>query len=67
MLRTITVDTNKELLGFIDNPIESGNDKTKSELLKKALRQLINNGENSGNLIDWNVDSFLDRMKAKTT
>ncbi|GAA0422169.1 hypothetical protein GCM10009133_33400 [Cocleimonas flava] len=81
MSRTITVDTGKELLGFIDNLVESGSYKTKSEVVREglrllkeqqasskleALRQLIDDGENSGNLTEWNVDTFLDRMKAKT-
>ena len=80
MSRTITVDTGNELLGFIDNLVESGNYKTKSEVVREglrllkekqanskleALRQLIDDGENSGDLLEWNVDSFLDRMKAK--
>ena len=80
MSRTITVDTGKELLGFIDNLVESGNYKTKSEVVREglrllkekqasskleALRQLIDDGENSGDLLEWNVDNFLDRMKAK--
>ncbi len=80
MSRTITVDTGSELLGFIDNLVESGNYKTKSEVVREglrllkekeanskleALRQLIDDGENSGDLLEWNIDSFLDRMKAK--
>ncbi|WP_299881580.1 type II toxin-antitoxin system ParD family antitoxin [uncultured Cocleimonas sp.] len=82
MSRTITVDTGKELLGFIDNLVESGSYKTKSEVVREglrllkeqqasskleALRQLIDDGENSGDLSEWNVDTFLNRMKAKTT
>ena len=80
MSRTITVDTGSELLGFIDSLVESGNYKTKSEVVREglrllkekqasskleALRQLIDDGENSGDLKEWNVDSFLNRMKAK--
>ena len=80
MSRTITVDTGSELLGFIDSLVESGNYKTKSEVVREglrllkekqasskleALRLLIDEGENSGDLKEWNVDSFLDRMKAK--
>jgi len=82
MSRTITVDTGKELLGFIDNLVESGSYKTKSEVVREglrllkeqqasskleALRQLIDDGENSGDLSEWNVDTFLNRMKAKTS
>ena len=81
MSRTITVDTGNELLGFIDNLVESGNYKTKSEVVREglrllkekqanskleALRQLIDDGENSGELVEWNMDTFLDRMKAET-
>lgn len=82
MSRTITVDTGKELLGFIDNLVESGSYKTKSEVVREglrllkeqqasskleALRQLIDDGENSGDLTEWNVENFLDRMKTKTS
>jgi len=80
MSRTITVDTGNELLGFIDMLVESGNYKTKSEVVREGLRllkekqanskletlrQLIDDGENSGDLLEWDVDSFLDRMNTK--
>lgn len=82
MSRTITVDTGNELLHFIDSLVESGNYITKSEVVKEGLRllkekqasselevlrQLIDDSENSGDLLRWNVDSFLDRMKAIET
>ena len=81
MSRTITVDTGNELRGFIDSLVETGSYKTKSEVVREglrllkeqranskleALRQIIEAGENSGDLIDWNVDSFLGRMKEKS-
>lgn len=80
MSRTITVDTGNELLGFIDMLVESGNYKTKSEVVREGLRllkekqanskletlrQLIDDGENSGDLLEWDVESFLDRMNTK--
>ncbi len=81
MSRTITVDTGNELRGFIDTLVDSGNYKTKSEVVREglrllkekqakskleALRQLIDDGENSGEALDWNAEQFLDRMKLKT-
>ena len=81
MSRTITVDTGNELRGFIDTLVDSGNYKTKSEVVREglrllkekqaeskleALRQLIDDGENSGKALDWNAEKFLDRMKLKT-
>ncbi len=80
MSRTITVDTGNDLLGFIDSLVESGNYKTKSEVVREGLRllkekqassklevlrQLIDDGENSGDLLEWNADNFLDRMNSK--
>jgi len=81
MSRTITVDTGNELRGFIDTLVDSGDYKTKSEVVREglrllkeqqakskleALRQLIDDGENSGETLDWNAEQFLDRMKLKT-
>ena len=80
MSRTITVDTGDELRGFIDGLVETGSYKTKSEVVREglrllkeqqanskieALRQLIDDGENSGELLEWNADKFLERMKLK--
>lgn len=80
MARTMTVDTGEELRNFVEGLVESGNYKTNSEVVREGLRllqekqaqskletlrKLIDEGENSGDPIDWNVDDFLSRMKAK--
>lgn len=80
MARTMTVDTGEELRGFIESLVESGSYKTNSEVVRdglrllqekqaksklETLRKLIDEGENSGDPVDWNVNEFLSRMKAK--
>ncbi len=80
MTRTITVDTGEELRRFVESLVESGGYKTNSEVIREglrllqekqaasrleALRRLINEGENSGEPVNWNVNEFLDRMKTK--
>ncbi len=75
MARTITVDTGTELRNFVEGLVESGNYKTNSEVIREglrllkekhaaskieALRKLIDEGENSGESIDWNLNHFLD-------
>ena len=80
MARTMTVDTGEELRNFVEGLVESGNYKTNSEVVREGLRllqekqaeskletlrKLIDEGESSGDPIDWNVDDFLSRMKAK--
>ncbi len=79
MTRTITVDTGEELRSFIESLVESGGYKTNSEVIREGLRllqekqaaskletlrKLIDDGENSGKPIDWDVNEFLGRMKA---
>jgi antitoxin ParD1/3/4 len=76
MARTITVDTGPELREFIQGLVESGNYKTNSEVIREGLRllkekhaasnletlrKLIDEGENSGDSINWNLDRFLDQ------
>jgi len=78
MARTMTVDTGEDLRGFVESLVESGNYKTNSEVVRdglrllqekqaasklEILRQLIDEGENSGKPADWNVEDFLARMK----
>jgi antitoxin ParD1/3/4 len=80
MARTMTVDTGEELRGFVESLVESGNYKTNSEVVRdglrllqekqaesklETLRKLIDEGINSGEPVDWNVNEFLNRMKAK--
>ena len=78
MARTMTVDTGEELRGFIESLVESGGYKTNSEVVRdglrllqekqassklETLRQLIDEGENSGTAVDWDVSEFLNQMK----
>lgn len=78
MARTMTVDTGEELRGFIESLVESGSYKTNSEVVRdglrllqekqaasklETLRLLIDEGENSGTAVDWDVNQFLSRMK----
>ncbi|KOY63167.1 type II toxin-antitoxin system ParD family antitoxin [Photorhabdus heterorhabditis] len=79
--RTMTVDTGEELRGFVESLVESGYYKTNSEVVREglrllqekqaeskleALRQLIDEGDNSGEVIEWDLNTFLTRMKNKT-
>lgn len=76
----MTVDTGEELRGFVESLVESGNYKTNSEVVRdglrllqekqaesklETLRKLIDEGENSGEPVNWNVNDFLSRMKAR--
>ena len=82
MARTMTVDTGEELRGFVESLVETGSYKTNSEVVRdglrllqekqaesklETLRQLIDEGENSGEPVDWDVNDFLNRMKARKT
>jgi antitoxin ParD1/3/4 len=79
MARTMTVDTGEELRGFVESLVETGSYKTNSEVVRdglrllqekqaesklETLRKLIDEGENSGEPVDWDVNDFLNRMKA---
>lgn len=81
MARTITIDTGDELRNFIDESVKSGNYKTTSEVVREGLRllqekqagsklkilqNLIQEGEDSGEAIEWSMQDFLSRMDAKT-
>lgn len=78
MARTMTVDTGEDLRGFVEGLVESGGYKTNSEVVRdglrllqekqaasklETLRQLIDEGESSGDAVDWNVNEFLRQMK----
>ncbi len=80
MARTMTVDTGEDLRDFVESLVESGNYKTNSEVIRdglrllqekqaasklETLRKLIDEGENSGDPVDWDVEDFLARMKSK--
>ena len=78
--RTMTVDTGEELRNFVEGLVESGNYKTNSEVVREGLRllqekqanskletlrQLIAEGENSGEAVEWDMNSFLTKAKMK--
>lgn len=78
MARTMTIDTGEELRAFVEGLVESGSYKTNSEVVRdglrllqekqaesklETLRRLIDEGENSGEPIDWDVNEFFDRVK----
>lgn len=80
MARTITIDPGTELSRFIDDLVQTGSYKTTSEVVREGLRllqekneqsqlqklrELVDEGDNSGEAKEWNVDSFLAGMKAK--
>jgi antitoxin ParD1/3/4 len=76
----MTIDTGNELRGFVESLVDSGQYKTNSEVIREGLRllqekqaasqletlrRLIDESENSGNPVDWNVNEFLASMKQK--
>ena len=78
MARTMTIDTGNELRGFVESLVDSGQYKTNSEVIREGLRllqekqaaskletlrRLIDEGENSGTPVDWNVNEFLAGLK----
>jgi len=80
MARTMTIDTGSELRGFVESLVDSGQYKTNSEVIREGLRllqekqatskletlrKLIEEGENSGEAVDWNVNEFLAGLKQK--
>jgi antitoxin ParD1/3/4 len=80
MARTMTIDTGNELRGFVESMVDSGQYKTNSEVIREGLRllqerqaaskletlrRLIDEGESSGDPVDWNVNEFLAGMKQK--
>lgn len=77
MPRTITFQPSAELSAFIEAQILTGAYASQSEVVRaglrllqeqmatsklQQLRQLIEDGENSGEPTTWDVDSFLSRM-----
>ena len=77
MARTITVDTGPELRNFVEALVESGHYKTNSEVIREGLRllkekhaasqlaalsKLIDEGDNSGEPIQWNMKQFTDEQ-----
>ncbi|ABC31261.1 type II toxin-antitoxin system ParD family antitoxin [Hahella aquimaris] len=78
MPRTITFQPSAELESFISSMIETGSYNNQSEVIRaglrllqeqmaasklQELRSLIDEGEASGELKNWDVNEFLARMK----
>ena len=74
-----SIDTGDELRGFVESLVETGDYKSRSEVVREglrllkeqrakstleALRSLIDEGENSGDLINWDIDNFLTRVQS---
>jgi antitoxin ParD1/3/4 len=80
MTRTMTVDLGSELRHYVESLVNSGDYRSNSEVLRESLRllrekqakskleqlrQLIDEGESSGDPLTWDADEFLKRMKKK--
>ena len=78
MTRTMTIDTGEALRSFVEGLVESGIYKTNSEAIREGLRLLqekqaqskleilrglIEEGENSGEATQWNMNEFLTEME----
>ena len=56
----------------MSHPINTGKENKsryfsdESNITSKDLLQLIDDGDNSGHLVKWNMDAFLKRMKEKS-
>lgn len=81
MPRTMTVDLGSELRHYVESLVNSGDYRSNSEVLRESLRlhrekqaastleqlrQLIDEGETSGEPISWGAPEFLERMKKKS-
>lgn len=81
MTRTMTVDLGNELRHYVESLVESGNYRSNSEVLRESLRllrekqaeskleqlrHLINEGETSGDPLEWDAHDFLKQMKKKS-
>ena len=81
MARTITVDLGNELRNYVEFLVNSGDYRSNSEVLRESLRllrekkaeskleqlrHLINEGEASGDPLEWNAKEFLERMKKQS-
>ncbi len=78
MARTITFQPSKELDDFVEGLIQTGAYNNQSEVIREGLRLLqektanttlaqlrllIDEGERSGDLVAWDKDAFLAKMK----
>lgn len=80
MTRTMTVDLGNELRSYVESLVASGDYRSNSEVLReslrllrekqaesklKQLRELIHEGETSGDPLAWNAHDFLKQMKKR--
>lgn len=78
MARTITFQPSEQLGEFVEDLVQSGYYNNQSEVIREGLRllqekiarskvkelkKMIEEGENSGDPIDWDANTFLSRMK----
>jgi len=78
MPRTITFQPSDQLGEFVEDLVQSGYYNNQSEVIREGLRllqekiarskvkelkKLISESENSGAPIDWDADTFLNKMK----
>lgn len=78
MARTITFQPSQELGEFIEGLVQTGSYNNQSEVVREGLRllqernaksklnqlkKLIEEGESSGDAVEWNAKEFLSRMK----
>ena len=78
MPRTITFQPSEQLGEFVEDLVQSGYYNNQSEVIREGLRllqekiarskvkelkKMIEEGDNSGDPIDWDADTFLSRMK----
>ena len=81
MARTITFQPSPELSEFIESLVGTGSYNNQSEVVREGLRllqeknassnlaklkNLIEEGENSGDAVEWSANEFLTRMKKKS-
>ena len=81
MSRTITFQPSPEIGEFIEDLVESGTYQNQSEIIREALRllqekkagsklqqlrSLIEEGDNSGDMVNWSAQDFITRMKRKS-
>ncbi|AKJ41878.1 type II toxin-antitoxin system ParD family antitoxin [Pragia fontium] len=77
MARTMTITPGEELRQFVEGLVEAGIYQTNSEVVREGLRmlqekyaasqltllrQLIDEGEQSGEAVTWNSQDFIRRM-----
>jgi antitoxin ParD1/3/4 len=81
MPRTITFQPSPEISEFIEDLVESGTYQNQSEIIREGLRllqekkagsklqqikSLIEEGDNSGDMVNWSAQDFITRMKRKS-